>query len=669
MRRPGPGRRARSGGSSSASTRTGTATTTSDPRANAHTSPGAGSGSYPSAANPSSRRRNASNVRGDEELRRVPRRAPAPARSSSRSSRRSPQSTGRRLSGSTSSWFHSSSPWYTSGTPGVVHAQHEHARARPRSAAAHHLDQERHERPREARVRDHLPGRLEDVALPRRLVGIDPRGVALRLAERLHEVAVERAPRRAATRPRASASTKSCSSCVGRAARRCSRRTGRATSRRRRASRPAIRASAPMRARTSALRFVSCVVAASSVRGQSPCRTLARGVELVDGDARTGRGRRRPRSARAGATSRYIAVSSTPLAMTAPVVCWNRTTNSGGVALAAAERVGDVVGQRARSAHASSCSEHSRSRGSTYVRYTGSAASARLEVVRRRRGAAAARTSGWNVVRTCSALASAATRAKSGAVAGDGVERVAPGRIDEQRVGVDEELVAGGPLDRPRRQRLTRLRRSSRPRRARTPASREPLAGTRPGRRGRRRGRPARRRRRRRARAPAILPCVTANTSGSSTRTPASSSMSKKRRWPPVGVEVEELRPQRRGRARTGSRRTPPCGWARCRRRAGARAAAERARAPLRRRARRTRASGPRRRSRASSLARLHHRARGTGGSRRGRGGTARARARRRTSSVGPELQAVGRDQRRHRRRLSTTHASAPRRGTDLRAR
>jgi hypothetical protein len=41
--------------------------------------------------------------------------------------------------------------------------------------------------------------------------------------------------------------------------------------------------------------------------------------------------------------------------------------------------------------------------------------------------------------------------------AGGGVEVVAAGRVDEQRVGVDEEVVAGGPLDRPCRQQLPRF--------------------------------------------------------------------------------------------------------------------------------------------------------------------------------------------------------------------
>ena len=79
-------------------------------------------------------------------------------------------------------------------------------------------------------------------------------------------------------------------------------------------------------------------------------------------------------------------------------------------------------------------------------------------------------------------------------------ERRLPRRVDEQRGGVVEELVADGALDGPVAQRLCRCAGSSRPTRA-LPRRRAGAPGSPPGRRARRGGRRAARRRRRRARA------------------------------------------------------------------------------------------------------------------------------------------------------------------------
>ena len=180
--------------------------------------------------------------------------------------------------------------------------------------------------------------------------------------------------------------------------------------------------------------------------------------------------------------------------------------------------------------------------GSTYVRYTGSEASARGRsgTSSRRRSRS---TSGSNVVVACSSFASNATSCEGRVLAGElGQERLAA-RVDEQRLHVVQELVAGRPLRPASRAAPRPARGSSRPRRARRPR-RAAARGSRAGRRARRGGRSAARRRGPRARARARA--------GASSRTPP-----------------DPRRGPRRARRRRRSAGARPCGG-RCRRTARA---------------------------------------------------------------------------------------------------
>ena len=219
-------------------------------------------------------------------------------------------------------------------------------------------------------------------------------------------------------------------------------------------------------------------------------------------------------------------------------------------------------------------------------------------------------------------------------------QRRLAGGIDEQRRDVVEELVADRALDRPVAQLLAGVEDLLDPH-VLGAAVAQPLEVA---------GRDRRARRGGRSRSPSTSPsrtsasasrCVSANTSGSSWRTPARWSMSKKRRCRPgLGIEVEELRAPLAGRPSTGSRRRPPCGSGTMSStipRPAARAAAASARKPCLAAERvREAASGRSRRSRAWSPRAPRTPARGRGARRRGRAGTGRARRRRRTSAPPP---------------------------------
>ena len=145
MRRPGPRRPSTSGGSSSASTRTGTTTTTSGRRArgaNAHTSAGAVQRLVSEPGEPVESAPQGEQTRGDEELRREPRRAPRGPQLGRGAGCRSPQSTGRRLSGSTRTWSTARRPGTRRGSPASWHRSASATREDPVGRAAH-LDEER----------------------------------------------------------------------------------------------------------------------------------------------------------------------------------------------------------------------------------------------------------------------------------------------------------------------------------------------------------------------------------------------------------------------------------------------------------------------------------------------------------------------------------------------
>ena len=173
------------------------------------------------------------------------------------------------------------------------------------------------------------------------------------------------------------------------------------------------------------------------------------------------------------------------------------------------------------------------------------------QLVRRHAVAArapAARPPARRCPRPAASLASCATSAKLRRVARHLLpevrERLLGGRVDEQRGHVVEELVAHRAARPASRAARSPGRGSSPPRRA--PRRRRAAAP------GSRRGRPARRGgpRAARPRTPSRTSdsaslWVASNTSGSSWRTPASSSMSKKRRWRPVtGSMSKNFAPQ-----------------------------------------------------------------------------------------------------------------------------
>ena len=249
-------------------------------------------------------------------------------------------------------------------------------------------------------------------------------------------------------------------------------------------------------------------------------------------------------------------------------------------------------------------------------------------------------TSGWKVVCACSSFASRASSANGrrspvSSRVQRGQRRLA-GRVDEQAGGVGHELVADRPLDRPVGQLLAGLEDLLHPD-VLDAALAQPRAGSRAG-----SARPSGWSMRRpsttpSATRPSTSACVTSKTSGSSTRTPASSSMSKKRRWRPVlRVDVEEALARSAGSAQKGFSSSRPCGWGRCRAARPGPRAGERAERRLAAEVLRDRAAGRRRRSRASS------RAAPAGGRQvevadaEVRAGRGRARARRRSRGPGP---------------------------------
>ena len=213
-----------------------------------------------------------------------------------------------------------------------------------------------------------------------------------------------------------------------------------------------------MRARTSALRFVSCVV-----RGEQrsrpralPALAFAAWNSSTESPKRSGSP---PTSLSASRRAyRYIAVSSTPFAMTAPVVCWKRTTNSGGVAVAV-ERSASATSSgsarqraRGRAVDALAASRGRRTCGTRGARRAAARGRARSATRRSRRPRVGTSS------RTCSVFASWRPAAKSGC--GPASARRASSRPSGSTNSASasiEELVAGRPLDRPGRQRLTRF--------------------------------------------------------------------------------------------------------------------------------------------------------------------------------------------------------------------
>ena len=194
--------------------------------------------------------------------------------------RRSSQSTGRRLSGSTSARQRARRPdrcrgrRVTVSLSRVVPSTIRSARSANRSANAPSSSSA--SRPAAARLRARLPRRAPARASS---CSPSPRAAPSRGSARA-------ARRSAATRRRASAGSGTPRS--DRASRRCG--AGRAPP-----TRPGHSEIAARRARTSPLRLVSCVVVASRPRG-APAQV--RVVELGDREREARRDRRRPRSAR-----------------------------------------------------------------------------------------------------------------------------------------------------------------------------------------------------------------------------------------------------------------------------------------------------------------------------------------------------------------------------------
>ena len=359
----------------------------------------------------------------------------------------------------------------------------------------HHLGQEREERLPEARVRGDTPGRLEDVVLPRR-IAVHPARVALGLAQRLLEVAVEPLAARSATRRRASGRRRAPRRRRARPSRRCSsssarqrRRAGasrlghareRADARAHvgaalrvvRRSRPAACAGSA----SAALAFAAwnavdgepeaARVAADLVQREQPDVAVERGVldalrhhrarRLLEAHRRTRRGRA-PRSEQH--------VGAAPSGSAGERAHGRRRSTRAAPRL----DVGAVDRERRERA---------------------------LEIRRRRRAARSRSTSGANVVVACSSFASCgdARRTARRASPASSVERRLAGRIDEQRVGVVRGTRSRSSPRPASRAAARPARGSSRPRRARRPR-RAAARGSRAGRRGRRGGRCAARRR------------------------------------------------------------------------------------------------------------------------------------------------------------------------------
>ena len=314
----------------------------------------------------------------------------------------------------------------------------------------HHLGQEREERLPEARVRGDTPGRLEDVVLPRR-IAVHPARVALGLAQGFHQVAVEALAR---DRPRAHERLEheELLVVVGRA------RAPVLVEERAPVGDEAAPVGRHPRECADARTRVGAPLRVVRGRGQQRARpvalpALARGVELVDGE---------PEAIRVAADLVEREQARVPVHRgVLDTLGHDRARRLlephdelGRRAVAVADRVGDVVGQ-------------ARQRARVVRR-----ALARLRVdvravhgERRERGLEMCEVGeapqpaylGCERHPHLLGLGLDGDGREVRVRAGGGVEVVSPGRIHEQRVGVDQELVAGGPLDRPPRQRLTRF--------------------------------------------------------------------------------------------------------------------------------------------------------------------------------------------------------------------
>ena len=381
---------------------------------------------------------------------------------------------------------------------------------------------------------------------------------------------------------------------------------------------------------------MSCVWVTSRLRGKRSARSRVGGVEVVD---------REPEAARVAAD--VVEREQPRVAVEGGVLDALGHHRRRRLLEARDERRGGALEQPARRRASREHLRGPRRDGPTVARCRCGRPAARRARARgrsTRSGASRASrsTSGANVVRRLLELGlvgvlarTAARRRRARPTAS--VSGASPAGSTNSAADVVEELVADRPVDRPVAQLLAGVEDLLHPH-VLDAAVAQPLEVARRDRPARPGGRSAARRRRPRAPARSASRCVSANTSGSSWRTPARWSMSKKRRWRPgLRVDVEELRAQLRvgpvavgvvGRhvVRDDVEHDPQPGLARG--------------------ARRARGTPPRRRARSEIERRVDHvvavrralRAPGTtaagrGARRRGRAGTARARAPRRSRS------------------------------------
>ena len=386
-------------------------------------------------------------------------------------------------------------------------------------------------RPSAQRLRTRLP----------LVIRVEPVRVHLRLAQRLLEVALEPRRRRAATRRRASG---------GPGTPRSGRASRRAADAHERRPLVRIRRERRSRARTSALRFVSCVVVASSAaaaaargsrRGTSSTREPeAAGVaaDLVQRDEPVPAVERRVLDALRVHRRRRLLEADDERVVPALLEQQDpRAARSG--RLGAPDR-GAVLGRRRRPGVRARrrCGR----RGSERARAAGPPRTGSC--------AASCAASAANVVCACSSFASRRDLVEARALARELLvepRSAAPRRPGRRRAPSRRSGTRSRSSPRPASRAAPRpARGSSRPRRARRP----PRAAARGSARGF--ASPSGWSTRRPSTSPSrtssiTFACVTSQTSGSSIRTPASSPTSKKRRCDAgAPVEVEELRPPER---------------------------------------------------------------------------------------------------------------------------
>ena len=356
---------------------------------------------------------------------------------------------------------------------------------------------------------------------------------------------------------------------------------------------------------------MSCVVRREQRRGEPPSALVSR---------RRG-SRRRSGAKRPGVGAHLVEGEQPDVAVEAPcprppspsrrrVVCWKRVTNSSGPGPRAAAR----CAPRSGPAPPTPADWPARPGRSRARRTSGTPAAPRAPppVPARRAAAPSRSTSGRNVVRACSSLASAATGRPRPPLARQLGQDSLAGRVDEERLRVRREVVAGRPLDRPVAQpspgsRIFSTQTCSTPRRAKQleVAARvgeavgvvdaEPLHEPFPDQ--------LEQLRVCRVEHPGVLDADARELVDVEEAAMAAART----------VEVEERPAQRLVRARTGSPRSRPCDSGRCRRSRRALPGRARATRPPRRAPPR-RGSGRRRRTRVSSRAGPGARARGTGG-------------------------------------------------------